>query len=193
MTNFKPSELPADTVVSDEVEGVWMKEEGGVWGEITAHCPDCARSILDAGRDESNFEQLSDKADDFFLDFKVISWPADVVNQLLEDIAVYDERDWRVVADREEILRSAIEAVQQKEEAPKPELEWRHLDSFQRWYAEINEDGQVRTDWDGKIYSPVFDCGDDLWVVKFTDPNNGEEVVLDVRIWVKQQFNKDYI
>ena len=218
MKNFKPSELPEDTVIKDKDEGVWMKEESGVWGEMTAHCSDCARTVTDTGRDLNEvgtnyIDNLSIKADDFFQDFKIIALPIAVVNELVKYVASYEEHEWHIDADRnEEILQDAIDAVvnpkkeltREEEDARqsaaiskisaeyKEDLKWRYMDSFENLYMEINEQGQIRTDFNGKIYSPHFDEDLNRWLTTVVD-SNGEEINIDARYFVKRHWNKDFI
>lgn len=77
MKNLKPSQLPEDTVIVDEVQGVWMKEESGVWGQTVPHCVDCAQAVRDDGTLEVwiDNEEILIKSDDFFQDFKIVSLP----------------------------------------------------------------------------------------------------------------------
>jgi hypothetical protein len=115
MKNFKPSELPADTVIKDEAQGVWMKEEDGVWGEMTAHCSDCADTVRDDGM--ANIWLIGNiKSDDYFKDFKVISFPTSVVETLIDMVEGYELTEWHE-SDRDEILQNAIENVNRNNDA----------------------------------------------------------------------------
>lgn len=111
MTNLKPSQLPADTVIKDEVHGVWMKEESGVWGETIPHCIDCVQAVRDDGTATVwiKGEEVLIKSDDYFTDFKIVSLPYSI----FESMAKLVGDKWGSTND--EILEYVMDFVEDEE------------------------------------------------------------------------------
>lgn len=111
MNKWKPSELPEDTVIKDEKQGMWMKEESGIWGEMDPHCDWCARTVSDAYDIDRNAT-----SDEIFTDFRIIALPVSVAVKLAHDVASYEEHEWHTDADRwGEILDDTIEIVRKEQ------------------------------------------------------------------------------
>jgi hypothetical protein len=190
---FKPSELPIDTVIDDQERGTFRKDAPGLWAELQYREMGQQELVWDEGGQTADRKTYGSKSiempsDEYFKDFKVLSLPISVVEYIVEEFAK--------MTGSEVVLDEAIEAVKMEQDTPKnklPKDDWHHLSSFERWYAEMNSDGWVKTDWDGKIYKPVFDEDLNIWVVSFIDPNDGEMINLDVRYFIKQLFSKNYI
>lgn len=70
----------------------------------------------------------------------------------------------------------------------KAENTWKHLSSFERFYAEINEFGDVRIN--DKVFRPEYSKEYDAWTTFFPD-NRGERVPIDPIHFVKVHFDKD--
>ena len=187
MKNLKPSQLPVNTVIEVDYDlahgGRYIKEDHGIYGIAwyPLSCIDCTGSY--------DFKDAA--ADAFFTEFKVISVPMEVVNYFVEAVAAYEELEWAKEADREEILKDAFDSILNPS-TPQEDLVWKHLNSFENLYMEINEKGQVRTDFNGQVYSPEFDDDVNQWLVT-VKTEEGNEIILDARYFVKQQFDKDYL
>ncbi|QED11711.1 hypothetical protein PP914_gp223 [Arthrobacter phage Qui] len=189
---FKPSELPVGVVIEDETETLWEQGPPGIWWAVDVHCPDCTRVCFTAGPSEENkdiwqnaYEVIYTPADVYFSNFKIISLPMSVVEELLEDVAFA-----RGVSE-EQALKDALEAVANKAK-PKDEKakNWKKLHSFEYIWLEINELGQIRTG-DDVIHDPVFDEGALCWMVAVKDEDQ-DLILLDINHFYKQCFDKDY-
>lgn len=179
MGEFKPSELPANTTIDDAKEGYYTKNEFGRWEPAIYHCADCAE----------DYEVKDADADEKFKDFKIIALPYSVVEQLASEIVEMTDIEWQgtVPNSIDIVIKEAVDTVM----TTKPTDDtWMHLSSFEPFYVEINEKGEVRTDWDGKIYKPEYDIDLNVWLTTFLDPD-GEENPIDPFYFVRQQFNKD--
>ena len=187
MKNLKPSTLPVNTIVEVHEDLAWageyIKVDNPIYGIYwkPLDCEDCRGATGTSNT----------LVDERFTDFKIIAVPFAVVEHLVAIVAEYDERTWTREADREDILRSAFEFVME-ESTPQEDLVWKHLNSFENLYMEINEKGQVRTDFNGQVYSPEFDDDVNQWLVT-VKTEEGNEIILDARYFVKQQFDKDYL
>ena len=117
MKNLKPSQLPADTVIKDEVWGVWMKEESGVWGETVPHCVDCIQAVRDDGTTEvwMDNKQVLITSDDLFQDFKIISVPFKVAELLVEALWDFADNFGGGTTDKDAIWIRTIEEVRNEE------------------------------------------------------------------------------
>lgn len=100
---FKPSELPVGTVIQDnDVEhGVyyWFKGDPGVWGEMFAVRTDYGMWVADdyASIDPINlpsFNRIRENSDDYFKNFKIISLPIEISEQLAEGLSGYVVTEW---------------------------------------------------------------------------------------------------
>lgn len=94
---LKPSELPIDTVIDDQERGTFRKDAPGLWVEL--QYDDAADQILvyDEGPTASDLAQtngcnhgysVAETSDEYFDDFKVLAWPAAIVEELLESFAM---------------------------------------------------------------------------------------------------------
>jgi hypothetical protein len=112
MKNLKPSQLPEDTVINDKAHGVWMKEESGVWGEMTPHCSDCAQAVRDDGTLKvwiDNKEVLI-ASDEFFTEFKVVSLPYSIFEAMATLVGV----DW--LSTKAEVLNYVLGFIKDSED-----------------------------------------------------------------------------
>jgi hypothetical protein len=98
---FKPSELPAYTVIQDSERGLFIKNDtkqhGPVWFDLHPHCVDCAKGISDsgveieeAGRWMATVTEV-EKSDDYFKNFTVISVPLNISEDLRDQISKAQE------------------------------------------------------------------------------------------------------
>jgi len=99
MKHYKPSQLPAGTVIDDPKHGTWMKDSENAW-----HClmrkPEW---VFDYGLSAENAAAFSsalvnirsEPADDFFQDFKVLSLPVEMVEYMALQFSKVIEVDCR--------------------------------------------------------------------------------------------------
>lgn len=89
MAKIKPSELPTDTVIEDEVRGLFIRDDS-LWHELYPHCGDCGELVSDEGTDDPSKYAPgvteSEPSDEFFQNFKVIAVPIDIPSDLLDQI-----------------------------------------------------------------------------------------------------------
>lgn len=112
MNDFKPSELPVDTIIEGDVVGMFIKRANGVWEEINAHCGDCATIVFDTPTPEkiAEFEKKYDKvrefaSDSYFKDrFKIVALPFSLTHRLA--MVLNDEYE---DANVDQIIRDYIE------------------------------------------------------------------------------------
>lgn len=97
MKNFKPSELPIDTVIDDQEWGTFRKDAPGLWAELQQHCVDCQDFVYDKGptaADEYlNGNHVETPSDEYFKDFKVLAFPAGVVDYIVKEFAIMTGSD----------------------------------------------------------------------------------------------------
>lgn len=72
----------------------------------------------------------------------------------------------------------------------KAENTWKHLSSFERFYAEINEFGDVRIN--DKVFKPEYSRVYDGWITLFPD-NKGNPVPIDPVHFVKVYYDKELV
>lgn len=172
MTAFKPSQLPVNTIVEVPEDLAWsgqyIKVDNPIYGIYwePLGCEDC-QGVMGTS---------NTLVDERFTDFKILSYPASVVEYMNEEFAKQTGSGL--------LLQEALEA----------QLPWKHLSSFDSGklndYYEINELGQVRTAFNGATHYPRFDKKMGKHLVTFLDEERNE-VTIDPIYFVKHQFNTD--
>jgi len=95
--NLKPSQLSEGTVIDDPRYGEYIKRADGIWEEMDRDQIGDRDRVTDEGYDnagEETFAQFlsrtglahSDKSDNYFKDYKVISLPVSVVASLVDTV-----------------------------------------------------------------------------------------------------------
>jgi hypothetical protein len=106
MKRFTPSELPICTVIDDQLYGTFMKDAPGVWAELQYHCRDCQETVFDEGPTAAQkihgANVIDTPSDEYFTDFKILSWPMAVVEHIVEEFAK--------MTGSEVVLEEAVEA-----------------------------------------------------------------------------------
>ncbi|UVK62902.1 hypothetical protein SEA_UZUMAKI_80 [Arthrobacter phage Uzumaki] len=90
---LKPSELPIDTVIDDQERGTFRKDAPGLWAELQYTDVNQQELVWDEGGELANRKIYGSKSidtpsDEYFKDFKVLAWPAAIVEELLESFAM---------------------------------------------------------------------------------------------------------
>jgi len=76
---FKLEKLPTNTLIDSKERGVFLKDEKGLWYDISPHCGDCVDCVSEEG--EPNPMQyapgvtVSEKAQDYFGEFAILAAP----------------------------------------------------------------------------------------------------------------------
>ncbi|QED11694.1 hypothetical protein PP914_gp206 [Arthrobacter phage Qui] len=99
MKDFKPSELPINTIIDDAVEGVYIQTGLG-WDYLNPCCSDCGERYFIKNED----------ADTKFKDFGIEAFPASVTKYILENLRDLDSVD--------EILEEAVNHVKSLNNRP---------------------------------------------------------------------------
>ena len=96
MKNYKPSQMPAGTVIDDVVHGTWMKDSSYAWHSLMSR-----EWIFDHGMSSESSAAYSsalvnvrtEAANDYFQNFEVKSFPVEMVTYMAQQYSKIIEAD----------------------------------------------------------------------------------------------------
>lgn len=109
MKQFKPSELPVNTLIDDYDQGTWLKDSDNTWFDVG----NCLGLVFQEGPTEqeralfANHKIVLEPADEYFKNFKILSVPLAALEHMANEYSITIETDIREFAVEESIKRVA--------------------------------------------------------------------------------------